>query len=143
MKTLESRLSALRKNGGQVRVMILGLGSVGNYLLNYLLSMQDERLAIYVVGRDEEKLSCDVNIARVAAQIRGQNRSEVHIAAGVDFESVEKIAECLRMYEPDIIVNSSRAYPHLKYGSISWGRVRAYGIWTPLAAKYTDRKSVV
>ena len=53
MKTLESRLSALRKNGGQVRVMILGLGSVGNYLLNYLLSMQDERLAIYVVGRDE------------------------------------------------------------------------------------------
>ena len=63
MKTLESRLSALRKNGGQVRVMILGLGSVGNYLLNYLLSMQDERLAIYVVGRDEEKLSCDVNIA--------------------------------------------------------------------------------
>ena len=44
MKTLESRLDALRKNDGQIRVMILGLGSVGNYLLNYLLSMQDERL---------------------------------------------------------------------------------------------------
>ena len=137
MKTLESRLCELRNHDGQIKVMIIGLGSVGNYLLNYLMSMQDERLAIYVAGRNEERLCSDVNIARVASQIRGQNRSQVHIMSDVDLESVEKIAECLKTCRPDIIVNSSRAYSNLKYGSISWSRVRAYGIWAPLAIKYT------
>lgn len=137
MRTLESRLGELRDHDGQIRVMIMGLGSVGNYLLNYLMSMQDEKLTVYVVGRNEERLCSDVNIARVASQIRGQNRSPVRIMADVDFESVEKIAECLSTCQPDIIVNSSRAYSNLKYGSISWSRVRAYGIWAPLAIKYT------
>ena len=34
-------------------------------------------------------------------------------------------------------MNSSRAYAGLKYGSISWANVRAYGIWSPLSIKYT------
>lgn len=137
MKALESRLCELRNHDGQIKVMIIGLGSVGNYLLNYLMSMQDEKLTIYVAGRNEERLCSDVNIARVASQIRGQNRSRVHIMADVDLDSVEKIAACLKTCQPDIIVNSSRAYSNLKYGSISWSRVRAYGIWAPLAVKYT------
>lgn len=42
----------------------------------------------------------------------------------------------LEEYHPDIIVNSSRVYSGLKYGSISWNNVRAYGLWAPLAIKY-------
>ena len=34
-------------------------------------------------------------------------------------------------------MNSSRAYPNLKYGSISWANLRAYGIWSPLAMRFT------
>ena len=41
------------------------------------------------------------------------------------------------MDKPDFIVNSSRAYPGLKYGSLSWSNVRAYGIWTPLSIRFT------
>lgn len=140
MKTLEQKLNRLRdraqEGNRKIKVLILGLGSVGNYLLDYLMSCGDEDLEIGVAGRNREKMLSDVNIARVASLIRGQNRSGIRIMDNVDFHSVDAIAECLKAFEPDIIVNSSRAYSGLKYGSISWSNVRAYGIWAPLAIKY-------
>ena len=121
---------------GKIKVMIIGLGSVGNYLLTYLLSTADEKLEIIVAGRNADKLQCDVNIARVAALIRRQNRSNVIVDGTCDLENVDSIAECIRRHQPDFIVNTSRVYSGLKYGSISWKNVRAYGIWTPLSIKY-------
>ena len=50
---------------------------------------------------------------------------------------ISAITETLKIVQPDIIVNASRAYPGLKYGSISWPKLRAYGIWTPLSMKFT------
>ena len=121
---------------GKIKVMIIGLGSVGNYLLEYLLSTGDEKLEIIVCGRNAEKLQCDVNIARVAALIRRQNRSNVIVEGTCDLENVDSIAACIAKYQPDFIVNTSRVYSGLKYGTISWKNVRAYGIWTPLSIKY-------
>ena len=121
---------------GKIKVMIIGLGSVGNYLLTYLLSTADEKLEIIVAGRNADKLQCDVNIARVAALIRRQNRSNVIVDGTCDLENVDSIAECIKRHQPDFIVNTSRVYSGLKYGSISWKNVRAYGIWTPLSIKY-------
>jgi len=121
---------------GKIKVMIIGLGSVGNYLLEYLLSTGDEKLEIIVCGRNAEKLQCDVNIARVSALIRRQNRSNVIVEGTCDLENVDTIAACIAKYQPDFIVNTSRVYSGLKYGTISWKNVRAYGIWTPLSIKY-------
>ena len=58
---LEEKLKLIRKHDqeGRIRVMIIGLGSVGNYLLSYLLSSNDENLEIIVAGRNAEKLQCD------------------------------------------------------------------------------------
>lgn len=122
-------------SGQKVRIMIIGLGSVGNYLLDYLVSQADEQLDIIVAGRNVEKMQMDVNIVRTAATIRGQLRSNIYIAQ-CDLNDVDSIAIALRKYEPHIIVNSSRVYAGLKYGSISWSNLRAYGIWAPLAIKY-------
>jgi len=122
-------------SGQKVRIMIIGLGSVGNYLLDYLVSQADEQLDIIVAGRNVEKMQMDVNIVRTAATIRGQLRSYIYIAQ-CDLNDVDSIAIALRKYEPHIIVNSSRVYAGLKYGSISWSNLRAYGIWAPLAIKY-------
>ncbi len=135
---IDARLQALKQHGlsGSIKIMIIGLGSVGNYLLDYLLSSEDERLTIIVAGRDLAKMEMDVNIARVAATIRGKNRSQVAIADGVDLENPDTIARCLKAHQPDIIVNTSRVYAGLKYGSISWKSVRAYGIWTPLSIRF-------
>lgn len=138
MNSLDKKLDALRSElrGRNVRVLILGLGSVGNYLLSYLLSAQDDRMEIFAAGRDEGKLRQDVNIARISALIRGQYRSQVSILGGVDFNRTDDIAHALEECRPDIIVNSSRAYSGLKYGSLSWKTIRAYGLWTPLSIRY-------
>lgn len=138
MKTLDEKLDILRDSilHRKVRIMIMGLGSVGSYLLDYLMSTSDEEMEIYVVGRNREKMISDVNIVRVASLIRKQNKTFVKVRDNVDFNDVASISSCIQECQPDIIVNSSRAYSGLKYGSISWKNVRAYGIWAPLAIKY-------
>ena len=79
MKTLDEKLEILRNNisDRKVRIMIMGLGSVGTYLLDYLLSTSDAEMEIYVVGRNKEKMVSDVNITRVASLIRKQNKAVV------------------------------------------------------------------
>lgn len=129
---LKERLNNTRE---PVRILILGLGSVGNYLLDYLVSLADPRLEITVAGRNEERMRKDVNIVRTAAAIRRQLRSRINVKT-VDLSEVESIASLLREVQPDFLVNSSRVYAGLKYGSISWHNFRAYGVWTPLSVEF-------
>lgn len=140
MTTLNEKLQLLQHKildtDSNIRIMIIGLGSVGEYLLDYLVSQADPHMEIIVVGRNRDKMESDVNIVRTAATIRRQMRCSIHIEAGCDLNSVDSIAEVLRKWQPDFIVNSSRVYSGLKYGSISWSHLRAYGIWTPLSVKF-------
>lgn len=138
MKTLNLRLEKLKEhiNEKHITIMIVGLGSVGTYLLDYLLNLGNENISVVVVGRNFEKMESDVNIVRISSLIRKQSKSKVIIESNVNLENIDQIAECLRKYSPDFIVNSSRVYSGLKYGSISWNNIRAYGIWSPLAIKY-------
>lgn len=139
MKSLQERLKNVEKNviKEDITIMIIGLGSVGTYLLDFLISKNDPSIKIVVVGRNYEKMESDVNIVRVAALIREINKSSVEIEGNVDLNDILSIKNAIEKYKPDFIVNSSRAYPGLKYGSISWSNVRAYGIWTPLAIRFT------
>lgn len=136
MKTLDQKLNILRQKidgGDKVTIAIFGLGSVGCYLLDYLVSLADAQLRLLVVGRNKEKMEQDVNIIRTAACIRRQLLSEIVIVSDCDFTDVRSIEKVLSEHRPDFIVNSSRLYAGLKYGSISWSNLRAYGIWTPLS----------
>lgn len=136
MKTLNEKLNLLKKKldgGERVTIAIFGLGSVGCYLLDYLVSLADPQLRIVVVGRNAEKMQQDVNIIRTAATIRRQMRSEIVVEGGCDFKDVASIEAALRKIQPDFIVNSSRLYAGLKYGTISWSNLRAYGIWSPMS----------
>lgn len=139
MKTLQERFKSVEKhvNENKIKVMILGLGSVGTYLLDYLISSDDPAIHVIVVGRDEAKMQMKVNITRVAGLIRGVNKSRIDVEAGVDLNDIDAIQRVMEKHRPDFIVNSSRAYPGLKYGSISWANLRAYGIWSPLAVRFT------
>lgn len=136
MKTLNEKLNLLKKKldgGEKITIAIFGLGSVGCYLLDYLVSLADPQLRIVVVGRNAEKMQQDVNIIRTAATIRRQMRSEIVVEGGCDFKNVASIETALRKIQPDFIVNSSRLYAGLKYGTISWSNLRAYGIWSPMS----------
>ena len=138
MISLDEKLNLMRSRlkHRKARIMIMGLGSVGCYLLDYLMSDADDQIEITVVGRNYDKMLCDVNIIGVSSFIRRKNRTVVKIISDVDFNDTDSIAKCISDVSPDIIVNSSRAYSGLKYGSISWKNVRAYGIWAPLSIKY-------
>ncbi len=140
MKTINDKLNFLQQKLGAddiVKVMIVGLGSVGGYLLDYLVNLRDARMEIIVTGRNRDKLEQDVNIIRTAATIRGVLRSKITIDGGCDLDNIDSITETFFRHQPDFIVNSSRVYAGLKYGSISWHALRAYGIWTPLSIRYT------
>ncbi len=139
MRTLQEKLSVVETHVKEdsIKVMIIGLGSVGAYLLDYLVSMNDPAINIIVVGRDNDKMLTKVNISRVSGLIRGANKSHIEVEGGVDLNDIDVIEATIEKYQPDFIVNSSRAYPGLKYGSISWANVRAYGIWSPLAIRFT------
>ncbi|MBR5709376.1 MAG: hypothetical protein IKX40_01325 [Thermoguttaceae bacterium] len=137
MKTLNEKLNLLKKkldSGEKVTIAIFGLGSVGCYLLDYLVSLADPQLRLAIVGRNADKMQQDVNIIRTAAAIRRQLRSEIIVEGGCDFQDVSSIETALNKIQPDFIVNSSRLYSGLKYGSISWLNLRAYGIWAPMSA---------
>ena len=73
METINNKLNFLQQkldSGDTVKVMIVGLGSVGGYLLDYLVGLQDVNMEIIVVGRERDKLVQNVNIVRTAATIR-------------------------------------------------------------------------
>ena len=136
MKSLNEKLTLLKKKldgGEKITIAIFGLGSVGCYLLDYLVSLADPQLKLVVVGRNAEKIQQDVNIIRTAATIRRQMRSEIVVEGGCDFKDVDSIETALRRVQPDFIVNSSRLYAGVKYGTISWSNLRAYGIWSPMS----------
>ena len=136
MKTISEKLNLLKQkidNNEKITIAIFGLGSVGCYLLDYLVSLGDPQLRLVVVGRNAEKIQQDVSIIRTAATIRHQMRSELLIEGNCDFKDVNSIETVLRKIQPDFIVNSSRLYAGLKYGTISWSNLRAYGIWTPMS----------
>lgn len=136
MKTLNEKLNLLKKKldgGEKITIAIFGLGSVGCYLLDYLVSLADPQLRLVVVGRNAEKMQQDVNIIRTAATIRSQLRSVIMIEGNCDFNDVASIEKVLRKIQPDFIVNSSRLFAGLKYGTISWSNLRAYGIWSPMS----------
>jgi len=137
LKSLNEKLNLLKEKtlNHNPKIMIMGLGSVGLYLLDYLISSNNE-IDIYVVGRNKEKMASDVNIVKVSTLIRQRNKSKVTIVPDVDFNKISDIERCFNTYQPDIVVNSSRAYSGLKYGTISWHNIRAYGIWSPLSIKY-------
>ena len=139
MKNINEKLSLLQgkiENNVPISIMIIGLGSVGLYLLDYLVSLSDPQLRVIVVGRNIDKMLKDVNIVKTAATIRKQLRSEIVIESECDLNVVQSIKTVLQKHQPDFIINSSRVYSGLKYGSISWNNLRAYGIWTPLSMCY-------
>lgn len=140
MKSLNEKLVLLQtkieEGTTPITILIIGLGSVGLYLLDYLVSLSDDRLHIVVAGRNADKMQKDVNIVRTAATIRCQLRSRIDIESHCDLDDISSITQMLHRWQPDFIVNSSRVYSGLKYGSISWSNLRAYGIWTPLSIRY-------
>lgn len=93
MKSLKERLPVVEKhvNGGKIVIMIIGLGSVGTYLLDYIISRNDPKIQVVVVGRDHDKIEKNVNIVKIAGVIRQLNKSQIVIESGIDLNIIESV----------------------------------------------------
>ena len=105
MDNLSIKLNRIREKKDKTKIMIVGLGSVGNYLMDYLMSSGMEDIEIIVAGRNRDKMEQDVNIVRIASLIRGQNRTKISIESDVDLNDVPSISKCISKNQPDIIIN--------------------------------------
>lgn len=130
-----NKLSVKIVSGSTVKILILGLGSVGGYLLDYLMSWPEKDIELHVGVRSFEKATQYINIVRVANLIRHQRIKPI-VIHNVDLNDIDNIVGVLGKVAPDFIINSSRVYSGLKYGSISWHNIRAYGLWSPLSVKF-------
>ena len=93
MNSLNEKLALLQtkmKKGEPITIMIMGLGSVGLYLFDYLVSLGDPALRLVVTGRNRTRMESDVNIVRTAAAIRRCLRSQVEIEGNCDLDDVSK-----------------------------------------------------
>ena len=100
MRSLQERLSVVEKHvkNDDIKIMIIGLGSVGAYLLDYLISKNDPAINVVVVGRDADKMQTKVNITRVAGLIRGVNKSHIEVEGGVDLNDISAIQKAVESY---------------------------------------------
>ncbi len=138
MEITNQKLGNIHKKisrGEPVKIMIIGLGSVGNYLLDYLMQWNYANIEIHVCGRNVSKIQTDINIVKVANIIK-YNTSKPIFIHELDLNNINSIEKVLKDTQPDFIINTSRVYSGLKYGSISWNNIRAYGLWCPLAVSY-------
>ena len=127
MKSLNERLQIVEEHvkNDEITIMIIGLGSVGTFLLDFLVSKNDPAMKFVVVGRNEEKIQSDVNIVRVAGLIRELNKSEIIVEAGVDLNDILSIEKAISKYNPDFIVNigvSGGLAPNAKRGTVAIGK---------------------
>lgn len=118
-----------------IKIMIIGLGGVGNYLYDYIMQWDYQNIEIHICGRNIENMQTNINIVKVANTIKYNKFKPVYMHQ-IDLENVDTIKTAIEEIQPDFIVNSSRAYSGLKYGTLSWHNIRAYGLWAPLAIKF-------
>ena len=110
MEILNKKIALLKskvEKNETITIMIIGLGSVGTFLLDFLVSLRDPQLKIVVAGRNAAKMQMDVNIVRTAATIRRELRSQIEILGDCDLNDVDSIAATIKKANPDFIVNST------------------------------------
>ena len=112
MRNLNDKLAILGNkihNKQKIKIAIVGLGSVGNYLLNYLNSCSYKDVEIFVATRNIDKAIKDINISKVAAIIRNGYSKKIYLD-NIDLNSVEDIKRFIQNVEPDFIVNATLCF---------------------------------
>ncbi len=110
------------------KIMIVGLGSLAGYLLDFL-ARTPHIPEIVVASRDKKRMKEKVNIARIGAGLMGffPRISWVRM----DLHQTEKSAKTIKEIEPTVVVNATRYLKGIKYGGISFPQGLGYGSWIP------------
>ncbi|MCC8024804.1 MAG: hypothetical protein LIP16_05835 [Clostridium sp.] len=116
------------------KVMIIGYGSTGKYVLDMLTRLPELRDCRYtIVSRTaKEEAEKRINLTLVSAGIFGLYPKVTYIAC--DINDTEGLSRILAFEEPDVIAYTGRYMKGFKYGEFSYPNHMGYGVWTPMAA---------
>ena len=118
-------------------LMIVGYGSVGQYLLDMIL--EDPRHRFYnnvvIVSRSPyEKVEPRLNTSIIAGMIKNNSLDDMNVHyEQCDLKDTTKLAAIIKAYNPKMIVQCARFYSGVKYGSFSYPNEIGYGVWSPMS----------
>lgn len=123
-------------NNTKKSIMIVGYGSVGQYLLDYLLNDNDvinNCSRIIVASRKtHEQVAPRLNTSLVSSSIFTDKYLRVEYEQ-LDVIDSEEVTRILDKYNPDLLCYCARYISGVKYGSLSYKNDIGYGAWMPLA----------
>lgn len=120
-----------------MKVLIVGYGSVGSYLLDFIL--KDHRITnideIHIMSRrSEDNVKPRIDLSVVAAGI--SNRYIPIKYHQCDFNNIDQMSTIIAREDPNIIVYTGRYASGLKYGPFSYPNKIGYGVWMPMSFPY-------
>lgn len=122
-------------NNQPLRIMIFGFGSAAKYLFDYLTTYAYQ-IEVIICTRNVESAAGYVNCIRMAGSMRICNEILHTTIIPCDINDIVGVSQILEKWKPEIVVNTSRYWPGVKYGSKSWSQIRAYGFWSPISAVF-------
>ena len=121
------------------KIMIIGYGSAGKYVLDMATKMDAfKNCRFTVVSRTpKEEAIKRVNITRVSSGIF-EYYPDIDYLEG-DVNDIEAMSELLTEVSPDIIAYTGRYMKGFKYGEFSYPNGIGYGVWTPMAVVLVEK----
>lgn len=118
-------------------LMIIGYGSVGQYLLDMILSDRAHRFynkVVVVSRKSKEEVAPRLNTSIVAGMIKNYSDEVIEVPyEQCDINDVDKLAKIIMEYNPIAIVQCARYFSGVKYGSYSYKNGIGYGVWAPMS----------
>ena len=122
------------------KIAIVGNGSASKYLQDYLVNFDTSYgdVDVDIFSRTECN---EYKMRNIASLLNSRRVCKVNFNfVKIDLDDTRdflKFIEYIRDDNYNIVVNLTRAISHLKYGSMSFDKGIGYGVWLPLALRYS------
>lgn len=122
------------------KIAIIGNGSASNYLQTYLMNIDSELFDSVEIDIFSRSSDNNYVMRNIASNISIRNlyiKFSYHTIDLDKEDDIKKFINLIRNDKYDILFNMTRAISNIKYGSKSFSKGIGYGVWLPLALKYS------
>ena len=121
------------------KIMIVGYGSTGKYVLDMVTKMEAFKNCCFIVVSRTPKTEAvkRINITRISSGIF-EYYPYVEYLEG-DVNDIEGMSNLLAKESPGIIAYTGRYMKGFKYGEFSYPNGIGYGVWTPMAVVLVEK----
>lgn len=121
------------------KIMIVGFGSTGKYVLDMATKMTEfADCSFTVVSRTpKDEVEKRLNITRVSSGIFDCFPAIEYIEC--DLNNINKMAQIINKASPDIVAYTGRYMKGFKYGEFSYPNGIGYGAWMPMAVVLVEK----